>query len=678
MHAVVYHRCKVADKDQFLALAVAADEGYHRAVRIVTFDPFEPIGVGIQFPESTFVLIQMVQFLHICLQVFMVCILQQVPVQRLTFIPFVILTEFAAHKQQFFTGVTIHEAVAQTQVGKTLPRVTGHFAYHGALCVYHFVMGQYQYIVFGILICHSKCQFILMIFSVNRVFLDIEQEVVHPAHVPFQCEAKAAFFCVLCHAFPCSTVFRDNHSAGFSLGDDGVHVFQEFDGFQIFIAAVHIGDPLSFASAEIQMQQGCHRIHTQAVNVIFSQPEQSICQQEVAYFFSAVVKDICAPLDMFPQTRVFMFIQGCAVETSQRKVILREVGRYPVQNDANAVFVAGIDEVFEFIRAAVTAGRRIVACYLIAPAAVEGMFFDGKQFQMSITHFFCIGHQFFRQFCISQESVFFPAHPAAQMHFINVHGGFMHVIFLSCCHPAAVFPFIAFQRIQHRCCFGAQFRAEAVRVCFIYFPAVILYHMEFVAVAFLHAGDKDFPDTGFFQFTHGMSAAVPQVEITHNADCFRIGRPNGKGCAFYTLMGHQSAAHFFINFIMSTGTKQMSVQIGESGLEGIGIVIAPCIAAVIGIFQLVTEPFFSVFNDHFKETALMYQFHRVFFTFVCMIDHNDAFCTGQKCTDCHHFLAILFHFVHPQNGMGVTVFPVHDMENIIKLCGIEHILIPFY
>ena len=372
-----------------------------------------------------------------------------------------------------------------------------------------------------------------------------------------------------------------------------------------------------------------------------------------------------------------MFIEGCAVKTSQRKIILREVGRYPVQNDTNAVFMAGIDEIFEFVGCAVTAGCRIIACYLITPAAVKGMFCHRQEFQMGIAHFFHIGDQFFRQFCIGQESVFFRTEPAAQMYFINAHRRFMYIIFLSGCHPFAVFPFIAFQRIQHGCCVGAQFGIQTVRVSFIHCITIKLYHMEFIAVAFLHAGNKDFPNAGFFQFTHRMSAVIPQVEIAHNADCFCIGCPYGEGCALCPLMGHQSAAHFFIDFIVSTCTEKVSVQIGEGRREGIRVITLPCVAGIIGIFQLITEPFFSIFDDGFKKASLMHQFHGPFLALVCMVNDGNCSCAGQERTDCYHLFTVFFHFMHPQNGMRVTMFAVDDMENIIKFCGIEHILIPF-
>ena len=253
----------------------------------------------------------------------------------------------------------------------------------------------------------------------------------------------------------------------------------------------------------------------------------------------------------------------------------------------------------------------------------------------------------------------------------------MYIIFLSGSHPSAVFPFIAFQRIQHRCCVGTQFGINAVGVCFIYRYAVKLYHMEFISVAFLYTGNENFPDTGFFQFTHGVSAVIPVIEIAHNADCFRIGCPDSEGSTFCPLMGHQSAAHFFINLIMGAGTEQVSVQIGEGRLEGIRVIALPCVTCIIGIFQLITEPFFSVFDDGFKETALMHQCHGPFLALVCMVDHSDGSCTGQERTDCHHFLAVLFHLMHPQDGMRVAMFTVDDMENIIKFCGIEHFLIPF-
>ena len=502
------------------------------------------MGVIVLLPEGAFRQVEVIQVFHILLHLLMVFVPEQMPVQRTGFAPFVKLRKFPAHEQQLFAGMTVHETVGQTQICVFLPQVAGHLADHGALFVYHFVMGQYQHKVFGIIVCHTESQVIVVILPVDGVFFDIKQEVVHPAHVPLHGEAQTVVVGALCNAFPRCGFFRDHHGAGQTFGHDGVHVLDKFHSFQIFSAAVFVGSPFAVILAEIQIQHGRNGVYTQTVDVVFIQPEQRVGNEEVADFFSAVVENIGTPLEMFSPSGILMFIQCCAVEPPQTKFVFGEVGRHPVQNDADAVLMAGVDKFFEHGRCAVAAGRCVVSCHLIAPAAVKRMFFHRQQFNVAEAHFFHIRHQFFRHFRIGQEAVAFfgHTHPGTQMDFINIHGRRIDICFLSGGHPFSVFPFIPPDRVDHRGCFRAQLCVESVRVALVHLFASGLYHMEFILIHGSQTGNEQFPDTGLTQQTHGMSAGIPAVEVPNDADAFCIGCPNGKGNAFCPFKCNQVSA----------------------------------------------------------------------------------------------------------------------------------------
>ena len=440
--------------------------------------------------------------------------------------------------------MTVHETIGQTQVCVFLPQVAGHFANHSALFMYHFIMGQYQYEVFRVIVCHTESQIVVVILPVDRVFFDIEQEVIHPAHVPLHGEAQTVVVGALCNAFPGCGFFRNHHGTGQTFGHDRVHVLDEFHSFQIFSAAVFIWCPFAVVLAEIQIQHGSHRVYAQTVDVVFIQPEQGVSNKEVADFFSAVVENISAPLEMFSPSGVLMFIQCCAVEPPQTEFVFGEVSRHPVQNDANAVLMAGVDKFFEHGRCAVTAGRCVISCHLIAPAAVKRMFFHRQQFNVAEAHFFYIGHQFFRHFRIGQETVpfFGHTHPGTQMNFINIHRRCVDIGFLSGSHPFSVFPFVPPDGVNHRSRFWTELCVESVGVTLVHLFASGLYHMEFILIHGSQPGNEQFPDTGLSQQTHGMSAGVPAVEVPNDADAFCIGCPNGKGNAFCPFKCNQVRA----------------------------------------------------------------------------------------------------------------------------------------
>ena len=155
--------------------------------------------------------------------------------------------------------------------------------------------------------------------------------------------------------------------------------------------------------------------------MVLVEPEQGVGEQEVADLVAAVVEDHRAPVGMLALPRVFVLVAGRAVEAAQAVAVAREVGRHPVENHADAVLVAVIDEVGEIFRRAVAAGDGEVADGLIAPRAGKRMLADRHQFDVRVAHFLAIGDELMRQLAIVQPAVMAvrAALPAAEMHFID-------------------------------------------------------------------------------------------------------------------------------------------------------------------------------------------------------------------------------------------------------------------
>jgi hypothetical protein len=65
--------------------------------------------------------------------------------------------------------------------------------------------------------------------------------------------------------------------------------------------------------------------------------------------------------------RIGVLVQRCAVKTAEPVRIVREVPRHPVEQHADALAVAGIDQCGKILRRAEAAGRRIQAGRLVAP-----------------------------------------------------------------------------------------------------------------------------------------------------------------------------------------------------------------------------------------------------------------------------------------------------------------------
>src|SRR5690554_7554829 len=93
---------------------------------------------------------------------------EQVPIQRLFFVPFSKLSKLIPHKVQFFTGVGVHKSISQTQISELLPIIAGHFPKHTSFTVHHFVVAKHLDKILRICINHTKSKLIMVVFTVNR------------------------------------------------------------------------------------------------------------------------------------------------------------------------------------------------------------------------------------------------------------------------------------------------------------------------------------------------------------------------------------------------------------------------------------------------------------------------------------------------------------------------------
>ena len=92
-----------------------------------------------------------------------------------------------------------------------------------------------------------------------------------------------------------------------------------------------VGQPVIRITRIIEIEHGGHRIHPQAIDVIFLQPEDGTAEQKIAHLVTAIVIDQGTPVGMGATPRVGVFIQGTAVELGQGMAVPWKVGRDPVQ-----------------------------------------------------------------------------------------------------------------------------------------------------------------------------------------------------------------------------------------------------------------------------------------------------------------------------------------------------------
>src|SRR5438445_122019 len=97
---------------------------------------------------------------------------------------------------------------------------------------------------------HREGEIVLMIFSMDGLVLEVPKSVVHPPHVPLEGEAQPAQIGWPRHLRPGGGFLGDGQHAGKFRVGDVVEFAEEFDGFQIFAAAILVRNPLAWYPQE--------------------------------------------------------------------------------------------------------------------------------------------------------------------------------------------------------------------------------------------------------------------------------------------------------------------------------------------------------------------------------------------------------------------------------------------
>ena len=167
------------------------------------------------------------------------------------------------------------------------------------------------------------------------------------------------------------------------VGKGAVHLFvqlpQESDRLEVLASAELVGYPRARLTRVVEVQHRRDRVDPQSVDVEAVEPEARAARQERPHLVAAVVEHECLPVGMEALARIGVLEQVGAVEEREPVLVAREVGRDPVEDDADPGIVQLVDERHEVGRRAVPRGRREVASGLVAPRPVERMLHDREQ-----------------------------------------------------------------------------------------------------------------------------------------------------------------------------------------------------------------------------------------------------------------------------------------------------------
>ena len=150
--------------------------------------PLETSPVVIEFVQRRLLTVETVEVLYKTAGVPVPFEIAEMPFQACVVVPLTPLSEFSPHEEHFLARMSVHEGIKGTEVGKALPLVAGHFVEQRPLPVHDFIVRKYQDEVFIEGIEKPKRNPILVKAAVDGIVAEVIQHVVHPAHVPLECE----------------------------------------------------------------------------------------------------------------------------------------------------------------------------------------------------------------------------------------------------------------------------------------------------------------------------------------------------------------------------------------------------------------------------------------------------------------------------------------------------------
>ena len=416
-----------------------------------------------------------------------------------------------------------HVGVEAADTGQLLPVVAGHLAAERALHMYHLVVGDGQHEVLGKCVHHGEGHVVVVVTTEEGVHLQIMTYVIHPAHVPLQVKAQAAYLGGMGHLGPRGGLLRHHQHGGVHRKGRAVKLTKELDGLQVLMSAVLVGPPL--LTVIVQIQHGGHRIHAKAVDVVLTQPESGGGQQKAAHIGLTIVKDAGTPALMLPFELIGVLVQTRAVKLNEAVGILAEMGRHPVKDHTDTGAVETIHQIHKVVRRTVTGGGSKVAGTLISPALVQRILRHRQQLHIVVAHVTDVFRQAVAHLPIVEDFPVLGFLPRAQVDLVDVHHLLGGAAVLLPLDPLLIAPFETTNVVDLAVGFRPRLLMEAVGVSFPLYRSIRFRDHILIAVILLGVSNRQFP-CAVVETHH--APLLPIAEIADQCYMAGIGCPHTK------------------------------------------------------------------------------------------------------------------------------------------------------
>ena len=308
---------------------------------------------------------------------------------------------------------------------------------------------------------------------------------------------------------------------------------------------------------------------------------------------AAVVEDQRPPVRLLAPARVRVLVEVGAVEVDETVGVAREVGRHPVEDDADPAAVERVHESHEVLRRPVPAGRREGADLLVAPRSVERVLADRQELHVGVAQVADVVPERLAELPVGEEPVALlgDAPPRAQVDLVDRDGRVERVPARALGRPGAVVPGVPVERGHDRG--GArlldlELEGEGIRLQGEQRP-VLPQDLELVAAPLAEPGNEELPDAGARMAPHRVPPAVPAVEVAHDAHAAGVRRPHGEHHARHAVEDGRVGAELLVGLVVRALAEEQAVEVRQRRREPVRVLDLPDAPRSVGHREAIPE-----------------------------------------------------------------------------------------
>jgi len=161
--------CVHDDDEEVGRIFTTANERQDAVVGVVRVQPLEPLPVEIDLMERRLGGVERVEVGDETLNAAVGIMLEKMPIQAVSFAPFVALGKFLPHEKKFFAGMRILIREQEAEIGKLLPEIAGHFVKKRVFSMDDFVVGKRKQEILAEGVKEREREIVVLVLAVNGI-----------------------------------------------------------------------------------------------------------------------------------------------------------------------------------------------------------------------------------------------------------------------------------------------------------------------------------------------------------------------------------------------------------------------------------------------------------------------------------------------------------------------------